>query len=66
MYEQKLWSCNYRVINELQPLPVPVVLIDLQPVSYTHLDVYKRQGHLKQYGYYLNSLGSGLSNELYI
>ena len=27
---------------------IPVKTIGLQPVSYTHLDVYKRQTHIRQ------------------
>ena len=27
----------------------PVILRNVQPVSYTHLDVYKRQAHCKSY-----------------
>ena len=39
-----------KVVKEVAVLTtlsqVPTLLLGLMPVSYTHLDVYKRQGHL--------------------
>ena len=36
-------------MNVLETQPVDVLLTDLRPVSYTHLDVYKRQSPYSPY-----------------